>query len=79
MQNFAHAFSSFETSPDTHKSQPFAYFDENEMLFISLKINPRLNALFTALCVQNVVHASSSVETSPESRKSQPFAHFNEN
>ena len=36
-----------------------------------LEILRRLNALFTALCVQNVVHAFFIVETSPDTRKLQ--------
>ena len=37
--------------------------------FSPIEIFRRLNALFTALCVQIVVHAISSVETSPDTRK----------
>ena len=39
----------------------------------------RLNALFTALCVQNVVHALSTVETSPDTSKSQSFVDSDNN
>ena len=41
--------------------------------FSPIEIYRRLNALFTALCVQIVVHAISSVETNPDTRKSQSF------
>ena len=43
---------------------------------LPIEIFRRLNALFTALCVQIVVHAISSVETSPGTSKSQSFDDF---
>ena len=43
---------------------------------LPFEIFRRLNALFTALCVQIVVHALSSVETSPDTSKSQSFVDF---
>ena len=46
---------------------------------LPVEILRRLNALFTALCVQIVVHAISSVETSPDTRKSQSFIDFDDN
>ena len=40
---------------------------------LPIEIFLRLNALFTALCVQNGVHAFSIVERGPHKRKSQSF------
>ena len=39
------------------------------VIFLQFNIFRRLNAIFTALCVQNGVHAFSSVETSSDTRK----------
>ena len=47
--------------------------------FSPIEIFRRLNALFTALCVQIVVHAISGVETSPDTRKSQSFVDSDNN
>ena len=44
-----------------------------------LQIFRRLNALFTALCVQNVVRVLYVVETSPDAHKSQEIVDFLEN
>ena len=41
------------------------------VIALPFQIFQRLNALFTALCVQNVVHAFSMVETSPDKLKLQ--------
>ena len=47
--------------------------------FSPIEIFRRLNAIFTALCVQNVVHAFPIVGTPPDTRKSQPLVDFDEN
>ena len=39
------------------------------VISLPIEIFRRLNANFTALCVQNGVHAFSTVETSPDTRK----------
>ena len=39
------------------------------VIFLPFSMFRRLNAIFTALCVQNGVHAFSGVETSPDTRK----------
>ena len=49
------------------------------VISIPFEIFRRLNALFTALCVQVVVHAISSVETSPDTRKPQSFVDSDNN
>ena len=43
------------------------------VISLPIEIFRRLNAIFTALCVQNGVHAFSSVETSPDTSKSKSF------
>ena len=49
------------------------------VILLPIVIFRRLNALFTALCVQIVVHAISSVETSPDTRKSQSLVDSDNN
>ena len=46
---------------------------------LPFEIFRRINALFTALCVQIVVHALSTVETSPDTSKSQSFVDSDNN
>ena len=46
---------------------------------LQIEIFLRLNALFTALCVQIVVHAISSAETNPDTRKSQSLVDSHNN
>ena len=49
------------------------------VILLPIVIFRRLNALFTALCVQIVVHAISSVETNLDTRKSQSFVDSDNN
>ena len=49
------------------------------VISLPFEIFRRINAIFTALCVQIVVHAISSVETSPDTRKSQSFVDSDNN
>ena len=46
---------------------------------LPIEIFRRLNALFTALCMQIEVHALASVETIPETSKSQSFVDSDNN
>ena len=46
---------------------------------LQIEIFLRLNALFTALCVQIVVHGISSAETNPDTRKSQSLVDSHNN
>ena len=71
--------------PASKQAQMFANCNNSSIsskikrYFLPFEIFRRLNALFTALCVQNVVRVLYVVETSPDSGKTLSFVDFDEN